>query len=238
MGCDSCLADCLNCDYWDFGDGQDYCAFAIWGCRSAVGTGLEDGRFVCCWVVQELGGGARTGAGPGSAGQEGGRGVRGDGLGAEGDEVGVVGGGEGVDGLGGGEGLLAERFGFAALCGVEDEDAVGEGGDAGVAAGGGGGSGTAEAVGEGREEQEAAGGERVVPGAGDAHAGEATGGADYDGWRRGHGMAGLVCGLAQEEFEELFLDGGLEAADEGNGVGAQGAGEIVAFEDEVAGALD
>ena len=67
---------CLNCDYWDywdFGDGQDYCAFAIWGCRSAVGTGLEDGRFVCCWVVQELGGGARTGAGPGSAGQEGGR---------------------------------------------------------------------------------------------------------------------------------------------------------------------
>ena len=98
---------CLNCDYWDywdFGDGQDGCAFAIWGCRSAVGTGLEDGRFVCCWVVQELGGGARTGAGRGSAGQEGGRVVRGDGLGAEGDEVGVVGGGEGVDGFGGGEG--------------------------------------------------------------------------------------------------------------------------------------
>ena len=97
------------------------CAFAIWGCRSAVGTGLEDGRFVCCWVVQELGGGARTGAGRGSAGQEGGRVVRGDGLGAEGDEVGVVGGGEGVDGFGdlGGEGLLAEGFsparGFAAL---------------------------------------------------------------------------------------------------------------------------
>ena len=89
---------CLNCDYWDywdFGDGQDGCAFAIWGCRSAVGTGLEDGRFVCCWVVQELGGGARTGAGPGSAGQEGGRGVGGDGLGAE--------------------GLLAEGLGFAAL---------------------------------------------------------------------------------------------------------------------------
>ena len=106
----------------------------------------------------------------------------GDGLGAEGDEVGVVGGGESVDGLGGGEGLLAECFGFAALCGVEDEDAVGEGGDAGVAAGGGGGGGTAEAVGEGGEEQEAAGGERMVPGAGDAHVGEAAGGADYDGW--------------------------------------------------------
>ena len=61
-----------------------------------------------------LRGGARTGAGPGSAGQEGGRVVRGEGLGAEGDEVGVVGRGEGVDGLGGGEGLLAECFGFAA----------------------------------------------------------------------------------------------------------------------------
>ena len=94
------------------------------------------------------------GARRGSGGQEGGWVVRGDGLGAEGDEVGVVGGGEGVDGLGGGEGLLAECFGFAALRGVEDEDAVGEGGDAGVAAGGGGG--TAEAVGEGGEEQEAA----------------------------------------------------------------------------------
>ena len=49
--------------------------------------------------------------------------------------MGVVGGGEGVDGFGGGEGLLAEGLGFAALCGVEDEDAVGEVGDAGVAAG-------------------------------------------------------------------------------------------------------
>ena len=172
---------CLNCDFWDYGDGQDYCAFAFWGCRSAVGTGLEDGRFVCCWVVQELGGGARTGAGPGSAGQEGGRVVRGEGLGAEGDEVSVVGGGKGVDGLGGGEGLLAEGFSFAVLCGVENEDAVGEGGDAGVAAGGGGGGWTAEAVGEGGEEQEAAGGERIAPGAGNAHIGKAAGGADYDG---------------------------------------------------------
>ena len=40
----------------------------------------------------------------------------------------------------------------------------------------------AVAVGEGGKEQEAAGGERVVPGAGDAHVGEAAGGADYDGW--------------------------------------------------------
>ena len=90
--------------------------------------------------------------------QEGGRVVRGDGLGAEGDEVGVVGGGECVDGLGGGEGLLAEGFSFAALCGVEDEDAVGEGGNAGVAAVRGSDGGTAEAVGEGGEEQEASGG--------------------------------------------------------------------------------
>ena len=38
-------------------------------------------------------------------------------------------------------------------------------------------------------------------------------------------MAGLVCGLAEEEFEELFFDGGLEAADEGGGeaVGLVGA---------------
>ena len=35
-------------------------------------------------------------------------------------------------------------------------------------------------------------------------------GARYDG---------VVCGLAQEEFEELFFDGGLEAANEGGGVG-------------------
>ena len=53
--------------------------------------------------------------------------------------MGVVGGGEGVDGFGGGEGLLAQGCGFAARCGVEYGDAVGEGGDAGVAAGGGGG---------------------------------------------------------------------------------------------------
>ena len=45
-----------------------------------------------------------------------------------------MGGGEGVDGFGGGEGLLAECFGFAALVGVEDENAVGKGGEAGVAA--------------------------------------------------------------------------------------------------------
>ena len=96
--------------------------------------------------------------------------------------MGVVGGGEGVDGFGGGEGLLAQGCGFAALCGVEDEDAVGKGGDAGVAAGRGGRGGAADAVGEGGEEQEAAGGEGVAPGAGDAHVGEAAGGADCDGW--------------------------------------------------------
>ncbi len=170
----------------------------------------------------------------GSDVQKRGRVVRGDGLGAKGDEVGVVGGGEGVDGLGGGEGLAAEGFGLAAPCGVEDEDAVGEGGDAGVAAGRGGGGGTAEAIGEGGEEQETAGGKGIAPGTRDAHIGEAAGGADYDRWRRGLGMAGL----AQQEFEELFFDGGLEAADEGDGMGAQGAGKVVALEDEVAGTLD
>lgn len=96
----------------------------------------------------------------------------------------------------------------------------------------------AEAVREGGEEQEAAGADGIAPGAGDTHVGEAAGGADYDGWRRGRGAAGLAWWPAQEEFEELFFDGGLEAADEGDGVGAQGAGKVVAFEDEVAGALD
>ena len=134
--------------------------------------------------------------------------------------MGVVGGGEGVDGLGGGEGLLAEGFGLVALYGVEDEGAVGEGGDAGITAGCGGGGGTAEAVGECGKEQEAASGKWVAPGAGDAHVGEAAGGADYDGWRWGRSMDGLGCRLAQEEFEKLFFDGGLEAADEGGGVGA------------------
>ena len=107
------------------------------------------------------------GARRGSGWQEGGWVVRRDGLGAEGDEVGVMGGGEGVDGFGGGEGLLAEGFSFAALCGVEDEDAVGKGGDAGVAAGGGGRGGAGDGVGEGGEEQEAGGGEGVAPGAGE-----------------------------------------------------------------------
>ena len=51
-------------------------------------------------------------------------------------------------------------------------------------------------------------------------------------------MVGLASGLAQEQFEELFFDGGLEAADEGDGCGGQGAGEVEALEDEVAGAMD
>ncbi len=48
----------------------------------------------------------------------------------------------------------------------------GIGGDAGGAAGGSGRGGAADAVGEGGEEQEAAGGEGVAPGAGGAHVGE------------------------------------------------------------------
>ena len=130
-----------------------------------------------------------------------------------------MGGGEGVDGFGGGEGLLAEGCGFAARCGVEYGDAVGKGGDAGVAAGDGGGGGAADGVGEGGEEQEAAGGEGVAPGAGDAHFGEAAGGADYDGREAGIRMRWLARGPAQQQFEELLFDGGLEAADEGGGVG-------------------
>ena len=86
--------------------------------------------------------------------------------------------GEGVEDVGGGEGLLAEGCGFAARLGVEYGDAVGKGGDAGVAAGGGGGGGAADGVGEGGEEQEAACGEGVAPGAGEC------------AWRRGRGRGG------------------------------------------------
>ena len=32
-------------------------------------------------------------------------------------------------------------------------------------------------------------------------------------------MSGLGCGLAEEEFEEFFFDGGVEAANEGDGGG-------------------
>ena len=58
--------------------------------------------------------------------QEGGRVVWGEGLGAEGDEVGVVGGGEGGRRAWRRRGLVDRELRFAALCCVEDEDAVGE----------------------------------------------------------------------------------------------------------------
>ena len=135
----------------------------------------------------------------GSVCQEGGRVVWGEGLGAEGDEVGVEGGGEGVDGFGGGEGLLAEGCGFGARCGVEDGDAVGEVGDAGVAAGGGGGGGAADGVGEGGEEQEAAGGEGVAPGAGECACWRGRGRGRQ--WRKGgrnqSGRVGAGAGAAE-----------------------------------------
>ena len=148
----------------------------------------------------------------GSVCQEGGRVVWGEGLGAEGAEVGVVGGGEGVDGFGGGEGLLAEGCGFAARLGVEDEDAVGEVGDAGVAAGGGGGGGAAgrrvlSGKVESRRRRPAARGSRQ--GWGNAHGGEGAGGGDGGGREAGVRMGGLGRGRAQQKFEELLFDGGL-----------------------------
>ena len=73
---------------------------------------------------------------------------------------------------------------------------------------------------------------------GNAHGGEAAGGADSGGREAGIRMGGLARGPAQQKFEELLFDGGLEAADGGDRRGAQGAGEVVAFEDEVAGAVD
>ena len=151
-------------------------ARVVWnGIRGILGD-FQDGR------AGQGGGWGVVGSAAGSGGQEGGWVVRGDGLGAEGDEVSVVGGGEGVDGFGGGEGLLAESFGFAALYGVEDEDAVGEGATQALRREAVAAVGRRRILGEGGEEQETAGGERMVPGAGDAHVGVAAGGADYDGW--------------------------------------------------------
>ena len=70
---------------------------------------------------------------------------------------------------------MAECFGFAALCGVEDEDAVGEVGDAGVAAD------AEEAVGRRRlsgKVERSRRGPAAEDGArgGDAHVGEAAAG--------------------------------------------------------------
>ena len=65
--------------------------------------------------------------------------------------------GERVNRPAGVESLLAQGCRLAALFGVENEDTVGKGGDARVAACGGGRGWTADAVGEGGEEQEAGG---------------------------------------------------------------------------------
>ena len=124
---------CLNCDYWDYGDGQELLRVCDLGVSIGGGDWSRRRAVLCVagcsrsWAVAR----GRE-PGPAQAGKRADGSSGGNGLGAEGDEVGVVGGGEGVDGLGGGEGLLAECFGFAALCGVEDEDVVSEGGDAGV----------------------------------------------------------------------------------------------------------
>ena len=67
--------------------------------------------------------------------------------------------------------------------------------------------------------------------AGDAHFGEAAGGADYDGREAGIRMGGLGRGGRSSRSRNCFSMGGWEAADGGDGNGGQGAGEVIAFED-------
>ena len=111
--------------------------------------------------------------------------------------------------------------------GVGDEDAVGDGGDEGVALGGETGGGAALVVGEGGKDEEAAHGKRSLPRGGEAHGGDAAGGADDDG-----------LGAAKKEVEALALHRGVEAADNGNPSVAEGAGKVVGAKNQVAGALD
>ena len=121
---------------------------------------------------------------------------------------------------------------------MENEETVCERGYAGVAARRGGRGGAADAVGEDGEEQQAAGVQGLAPRAGDAHRTDAAGGADNDrrGWVGRLILPSFV--PAEEQFEELLFDRGLEAADEGGRAGSQAASEVVALDDEVAGALD
>ena len=242
--CERIPSGCLNCDFWDYGDRQDYCAFAIWGCRSAVGTGLEDGRFVCCWMVQELGGGARTGAGPGSVCQEGGRVVRGDGLGAEGDEVGVVGGRGGCRRVwrrrgSAGRGLRYYRPVWRGVGGCGGQGRRGRRGRRRRRCGGrrkrrwGGGvlSGKVES----RRRRPAARGSRQ--GWGMRMLARARAGRISDGREAGIRMGGLGRGGRSSSSRNCFSLGDWEAADGGDGNGGQGAGEVAAVEDGAAGAV-
>ena len=48
----------------------------------------------------------------------------------------------------------------------------------------------------------------------------------------------LLLGAALEDFEAVLLDRGMEATDDGNAFIPQHLGEVVGFEDEIAGALD
>ena len=45
-------------------------------------------------------------------------------------------------------------------------------------------------------------------------------------------------GSTQQNFEAVFFDRRMEAADDGNAFVSQRLGEIVGFEDEIAGAFD
>ena len=126
----------------------------------------------------------------------------GDGLGAEGDEVGVVGAGEGEYGFGLGECVAGGGFGLAAGGGVNDQQDGGPINHEAVALFGQLPGHSHLCVVERGDQQEPALGQRLLPGALDAHASNAAGRADHD-----------RLGPAQQDFQAVRFDGGVEAAD-------------------------
>ncbi len=131
---------------------------------------------------------------------------------------------EGVERFGPGEDLTAEDFRLAAEGGVRDKDSICEGGDEAVALLGSLAGGAADTLGEGRDEQEADLLDGLFPFGGQSHTLDASRRAEDDRLR-----------AAQEEAQALLLHRGVEAADDGDASFAQGDGEIVGAEDDVAG---
>ena len=149
--------------------------------------------------------------------------IRWDGEGTEFDQAGVVRGVQGEDRCALGQGVPAQRFGFAVRFGVGDEEAVGQGGDMGVALGGQGRGGAADVAVEKRKEQQAAFGYGRLPAFRRSHVIESPGRAD-DGRR-----------APQQHVQAFFFHRRLKPADDRHVGMAQRLGQVVSFENRVAG---
>ena len=135
-----------------------------------------------------------------------------------------MGAGEGEDGFGLGEGSAGGGFGLAAGVGVDDKKGGGAVHDEAVALRGQRLRYSHLRVVEGRDQQQAALGQRVLPGGLGPHAADAAGRADDDR---------LI--TAQQDVQAVLLNGGVEAADQGNTGVTQGLRGVVGLEDQVAG---